>query len=131
MRSLFHRLTVVTSLVLAASCASASGANQTSTRRDSNLITREQLTARSFANAYDAVQTLNSNWLVLRGPDSITSPSQIWVYLDENRLGGIETLRTIAVADVTWIRRIDAVAATSRWGLGHGAGVIQVSTRDR
>lgn len=129
MRSALGRLTALASLVLVVSCAASTKPSSGTPRRDSSTITREQLQARSFSNAYDAVQTLNSNWLVNRGPDSINAPSQIWVYVDDNKLGGIETLRTIAVADITYIRRLDGVSASSRWGLGHGSGVILVSTR--
>ena len=95
------------------------------------MITREELTARPFSSAYDAVESLHSNWLQTRGTDSFNSPSQIWVYLDGTRLGGIESLRTLTPSTITSIRRIDALEATSRWGINHGQGVILVSTSPR
>jgi hypothetical protein len=51
------------------------------------------------------------------------------VYLDNVSLGDKESLKTIATANITYMRWIDGVTASSRWGLNHGAGVIYVSTR--
>jgi hypothetical protein len=117
-------------LLLAAACG-GSRASGGGPRRDPNVITREELTARPFSSAYDAVETLHSNWLQTRGTDSFNSPSQIWVYLDGTRLGGIESLRTLTPSAITSIRRIDALEATSRWGINHGQGVLLVSTNPR
>jgi hypothetical protein len=41
----------------------------------------------------------------------------------------VETLRAIGLANVAYIRYIDGVTASARWGLDHGQGVIFVSTR--
>ena len=54
----------------------------------------------------------------------------VQVYLDDNRLGGVEMLRNINTSLIQYIRWYDGIAATGRWGLDHGAGVIYVSTRD-
>ena len=117
-------------LLLSAACGGSRPAGG-GPRRDPNVITREELTARPFSSAYAAVESLHSNWLQTRGTDSFNSPSQIWVYLDGTRLGGIETLRTLTPSSITYIRRIDALEATSRWGINHGQGVILVSTAPR
>jgi len=118
-------------LLLATACGGSRAAPSDAPRRDRNEITREELTARPFSNAFEAVEVLHSNWLQTRGADSFNSPSQIWVYLDGTRLGGIETLRTLAPSAISSIRRIDAIEATSRWGINHGQGVILVSTSPR
>ena len=100
-----------------------------SARVDRNVITQEQLIEHRFSNAYEAVEALHSNWLQTRGSDSFRTPTQVQVYLDDTRLGGIETLRSIATAGVLFIRHYDGVSAAARWGLDHGQGVILVSTR--
>ncbi|MGH7463012.1 MAG: hypothetical protein ACREMA_18555 [Longimicrobiales bacterium] len=51
------------------------------------------------------------------------------VYIDDTRLGGVETLRSISTASISYIRYYDGVTATGRWGIDHGQGVIFVSTR--
>jgi len=96
---------------------------------DHNLLTEQQLREHHFVTAYEAVAALRSSWLEARGPDSFTAPSQVLVYLDESRLGGVETLRALPMTNVLSIRFIDGIAASARWGLDHGQGVILVSTR--
>jgi hypothetical protein len=94
------------------------------------VITRHELDANHFATVYDAVVGLRQSWLQARGPDSFTTnaATQVVVYMDNNKVGGVETLRGIATNAVTWVRHYDGNEATARWGLGHGAGVIYVST---
>ena len=95
---------------------------------DRNLITREQIADSRFQTAYEAVEALHSNWLLTRGTDSFSNPSEVKVYLDNTMLGGTTTLRDITTRTVSWIRFYDGVTAQGRWGIGHSAGVIFVST---
>ena len=95
---------------------------------DRNLITKEQIADSRFQTAYDAVEALHSNWLQTRGTDSFQTPSQVKVLLDNTELGGTSTLRDITTRSVSWIRFYDGLSAQSRWGIGHSAGVIYVST---
>lgn len=114
-------------LALLAACASGGAGNQ---RIDRNLLTREQILETHRQNAYEVVENLRSNWLRTRGPTSLTQEDAVvQVYLDDNRLGGVETLRAINTTLIQYIRWYDGIAATGRWGLDHGAGVIYVSTR--
>jgi hypothetical protein len=118
-------------VVLIAALAIACGGRGTGTstpRADRSLITREQILQNGFTNAFEAVESLRSNWLLTRGPDSINNPSEVLVYLDNTRLGGVQTLRTISTNSIQWIRYYDGLTATARWGLDHGQGVIFVST---
>lgn len=99
-------------------------------RMDRNLLTRDQIVETNRQNAFEVVESLRSNWLRTRGPTSLMSgDAQVQVYLDDNRLGGVEALRTISTSMIQYIRWYDGIAATGRWGLDHGAGVIYVSTR--
>ena len=112
--------------VLFAACA---GRGATTTPGiDRNLLVQDQFADRGFHTAYDVIESMRANWLSTRGPDSFQSASHIQVYLDGVRVGGTETLRTIDIRPVTYIRFFDGVAATARWGLDHGAGAIYVST---
>ncbi|MEY4008385.1 MAG: hypothetical protein RLZZ467_1452 [Gemmatimonadota bacterium] len=47
-------------------------------------------------------------------------------YVEEVRLGDVESLGTVMRATVREIRYIGATDATTRWGTGHSNGVIQV-----
>ncbi len=114
--------------LLVTACASSGGNN---VRVDRNLLTREQIVETNRQNAFEVVESLRSNWLRSRGPSSLNSrDAVVQVYLDDNRLGGVETLRNVNTSLVQYIRWYDGIAATGRWGLDHGAGVIYVSTRD-
>jgi hypothetical protein len=99
-------------------------------RGERDLLTYEQIAATNYTDAYQVVSALRSNWMNNRGTDTILgSPTQVLVYLDDARYGGVEALRNIPVSAISYIRHYDGIAATARWGLDHGAGVIYVSTR--
>jgi hypothetical protein len=124
-------------------------------RPSSELITREQIEGVKASNARDVVEALHSNWLNERLPvpgnratmgadtsgkasytndynGSGKSPAGqsggIQVYLDGSRLGGLDELKNIRPADIYTIRRINGVEAQGRFGIGHGAGVLYVTT---
>lgn len=99
-----------------------------SVRVDRNVITGVQIREHGFTNVFDAVQSLRSNWLLTKGPDSFRTPTEVQVYLDNVRMGGVQTLRTISTETVKWVRYYDGLAASARWGLDHGQGVVFVST---
>ena len=122
----FLRLLTIVCLAVASAC-SLHQAN-TGSRVDRTLLTPEQFGNRGYTNAYEVVAAMRSNWLAERGPDSFASPAKVQVYLDGIRLGGAESLRSIDLRPVTYIRYFDGIAATARWGLDHGMGAIYVST---
>jgi len=96
---------------------------------DRTIITQQEILEHKFETVYDAIQSLRPNWLLTHGTNSMTqNPTVVQVYLDNTRLGGVETLSTINLSSVVYIRHYDGVEATARWGLDHGAGVIYVST---
>ena len=108
--------------------ACAGGVRRAETQPDRDTITREQLVEHRFTSAYEAIAALRSNWLTTRGTDSFRTPSQVQVYVDDVRVGGIETLRGVAINSISYIQHFDGIAATERWGFDHGAGVIFVAT---
>jgi hypothetical protein len=97
-------------------------------RADRRELTRAQMLAGNYLTVYDAVIALRSNWLRPRGPDSFSSPSQVLVYVDGNRLGDVERLREFQPTLIASVRYLDAITAQARWGVGHSAGVIEVRT---
>ena len=105
-------------------CATAGRGDSNRTSRD--LITTEQLDR--FTNAYQAIEALHPTWLRPRGRNSITNPSQVRVYRDGMSIGGVDVLRSMPTVDIGGIRFYDAASATQRWGTGHAAGVIAITT---
>jgi hypothetical protein len=122
-----RRSTFALVLLLSAACGARTDGGRPSA--DRNLITRDEILEHQFSNAFQLVEALHSNWMRTRGTDSFASPGQVLVYLDESRLGGIDTLRSIATQSIGYIRYYDGLSASARWGLDHGHGVIFVSTR--
>ncbi len=94
-----------------------------------SVITARQIQEHNFQTAYDAIEALHANWFQARGPDSFARPTEVLVYLDDARLGGVLTLKDVSARIVTSIQHFDGIAAAGRWGLDHGGGVILVSTK--
>ncbi len=93
---------------------------------DPEGLSREEMLNEHFTNVYDAVVALRSGWLAVRGTDSFREASQVWVYYDQTRLGGVDEMRSVLVSSVASLRHYNGVDATMRWGVGHSAGVIQI-----
>lgn len=129
MRRDIGRLIVLAVLVLCGACSSGQKTANLP-RRDRNVITGEELMKGHFITVYDAVEALHPPWLDARGPDSFVTPSEVLVYLDNVKLGGVTHLRNLDRHSIRYIRHYDGVAATARWGMGHAAGVIFVSTQN-
>src|SRR3989440_2213160 len=89
---------------------------------DPERLGQEEMLREHFTNVYDAVASLRPAWLTIRGTDSFQQPSQISVYYDENRLGGVDEMRGVLVNSVASLRHYNGVDATMRWGVGHNAG---------
>ena len=117
------RLLPAALLILSLGCQSHRVANA---RPDPERLSQEEMLREHFTNVYDAVASLRSAWLTIRGTDSFQQPSQIWVYYDENRLGGVDEMRSVLVNSVASLRHYNGVDATVRWGVGHSAGAIQI-----
>jgi hypothetical protein len=111
-------------LLLSSACASRGTGGQQS----ADLLTAAQLADHHYVNAWEAVSALRPNWLHQRGQDSFNQPSEIQVYLDLVRLGTVEELRSVPIATIGYLRRFSGPQATARWGTGHSAGVILIST---
>ena len=122
------RQVVVSMVIGCIGCAGASTGARS--RFDSSVLTHEQLDERNYQNVLEAVQTLRANWLNERGPDSFATPSRIWVYLDNTRLGGVQALSQLPTRSISSVRKVNGIDATARWGIGHSAGVISVMTWD-
>ena len=94
------------------------------------MITRADLEGASYANAYQAIQSLRPNWLWNRSNATLSDPEPLpLVYVDGVRSGDLEVLRLVSVDAVDTISRLSPSDATTRWGTGHLAGAIDVRTR--
>ena len=99
--------------------------------RDRQSLTRDEIRATQYTNLYDVVVALRGNWVRVRSPDSFGKSAVVQVYLDNQRLNGIEDLRTMSPVNIESVRFFDPIQASARWGLDHGAGAIFVRTAKR
>lgn len=112
-------------LLWTVSCAPAG----TRAARNADVLTQQEIEESDQLNAYDLVRTLRPNWLRTRGRSSIYHENPIMVYVDGNRMGGVEMLSTVATIAIEEIRYYSPSEAHSRFGLNHTNGAIAVTTR--
>jgi hypothetical protein len=93
-----------------------------------NVLTGDQLRETNVGNVYDALRRLRPQWLRARGTASIVSPesTEPVVYVSGIRRGELRTLQNVNVDQVQSVEFIDGRDATTRFGTGHGGGVITV-----
>jgi len=96
-----------------------------------NVITAEQIEASQSVTAYEAIQKLQPNFLVARGPTSLSGTSSAFpnVWLDDVPYGPLATLKDIPAQNVALIRMYRAWEATYKFGTGNMGGVIEVFTK--
>ena len=99
--------------------------------RNANLITAEEIAASQVTTAYDAVRNLRPMFLRSRGQttfDPGVAPVAV-VFLDGHRYGDVETLKTMSVQSIREIRFLTPSDATTKYGTGFTAGIIEVLTK--
>jgi hypothetical protein len=116
-------------VMVAASCATGTGGT-TARSGPRNELTQAQMIATNTSTVYDAIRRLRPGWLRVRGSTS-TRPGAggILVYMDGVRAGPVDRLQQMNVTSVTMARYVSPNDATTRWGTGHSAGVIEIITR--
>ena len=128
MRQRFRGAMVVLLAVALFGCGGSASRGAADAGR-SDRLTRDQIGDTAYPDLYELILALRGTWLRPRGPDSFRSNSQIQVYRDDVRLGGVEMLRAMHPMEIDYVRYFDPVQASSRWGFDHGAGVIYVASR--
>jgi hypothetical protein len=120
----------IAALIALSACATASS-GPAAPRRSSTEISEAEVRAANQQNAYDLVLTLRPNWLMKQGTLTMQPGANdaVSAYVDGQRLGTVEALRSISSMEVASVRRYDAVTAQQRFGLGNVNGVVEVITR--
>jgi len=145
---LIVRLAVVGLLAGTLACASggsssppASGAVTTPSgpRGNANLITESEITATGLQTIHEVIERLRPNMLRTRGQmgrlagasaaEPGASNSNIKVYLNGTQIGDISMLRSIQATSVKQVQFLSSSDATTRFGTGHDAGAILVTSR--
>lgn len=124
-----RRAIALASLVLTASCSHTLH-GPAGSRSTSNLLTAREIAATPAVDAYDAIQRLRPAFLRSRSTASRSNAYAV-VYVDGIRKGSLEALRLIRADEVAEIRYLNAMDATTRYGMNVEAGVIQVTLVSR
>ena len=108
---MFKRLTLIAiGVLLISACASAGSSGP---RRQSDLITAEEIQAANVSNLYQVVERLRPRWLDSRARQSFNSPQEIVVYQGQTFLGGVEMLREFGPDSAFAIRYLDGPTASA------------------
>ncbi len=131
-RSTSLPLAVVAALALGgcSGAGSQGAAREPVTTRSSDVVTLEELSRVATASTlFEALHALRPAWF-RRNPTTLRPEAEgdVIVYVDQSRLGGPETLRTIQVNAAVVVRHYSASEAEARFGPGHLHGAIQVVT---
>jgi hypothetical protein len=121
-------LVIVAAVAVACAPPATSGGRAS---RDNNFITTEEIAASQTTNVYDAINNLRPMFLRSRGQTTF-DPSVVQtavVFVDGQKFGSVETLKTMPVLQVTSIRFLTPSDATTKYGTGYMAGIIEVSMR--
>ena len=109
--------------------ACAHGPAQSRPPSDANVITRAEMERTEYASLYEVVQALRGRWLRSRGPSTILGrQTEVQVMVDDMRLGGVNTLRSLTRDNVVTIAFVDPVTAAQRWCGKYAQGTIVVTT---
>jgi len=129
-------IAVSLSALLLVACASgtagggAGGASTSRARRDPNVITAEEIRTTPAQTLYDAVRALRPAWMMRSAPTALNQQqqTQLLVYVDGTRFGGMESLRRLNPGSVQAVRYYSPSSAEARFGPGHLQGAIEVIT---
>ncbi|MDH5759332.1 MAG: hypothetical protein OEZ65_07060 [Gemmatimonadota bacterium] len=123
------RLAMLPMILWANACVM--GGRSASPTSASAVIALEEIEVSSAPNAFDLISQARPNWLRGRGSPSFRRSAPILpvVYVDRVRQGSVDVLRGILIGAIHEVRYLDATSATTRYGDGHGGGVIEVTLR--
>ncbi|HEX8394115.1 MAG TPA: hypothetical protein VF665_17360 [Longimicrobium sp.] len=94
------------------------------------LIAEQEVENSTASSAYELIQQLRPRWLyVSSGPTTFGREPGIVVYVNEMRLGGLQSLREVDANAIRKVAFMDPNEATGRFGLNHTHGAILVSLK--
>jgi hypothetical protein len=117
-------------LVVAAVSAALAPSAQAQ-KRNRDVISRQEIlgSAHQDRDLYEAVRSLRPHFLA--GPRGVRTlggapPAPTVLYVNGNKMGGLEGLRTIRAIDAEEIRYLEPGRAENEFGIGHSGGAILV-----
>jgi len=118
-------------LVLLWGCAGSGATREEGPRPSRYVITQEQILDQPPGTALEVVERFHREWLRGRSATLRTSTgrNRPHVFLDGRPFGPADYLGQIGTEDIDYIRFIPPSDATTRYGTGFPAGIIEVITK--
>ncbi|HEU5185876.1 MAG TPA: hypothetical protein VFU01_14985 [Gemmatimonadaceae bacterium] len=93
-----------------------------------DVLASEEIERSNAGTLHEAIERLRPQFLLSRGRASMRAPNSLLpvVFVDNVPQASIESLRGISARDVQYVRFLSAADATTRYGTGYMAGVIEV-----
>jgi len=113
-------------------CATTAGTGGTgSARRNSNVITEQEISSINVSSAWDLVAQLRPKFLRSHGRTTMMGNPNDYanVYVNGQEYGTIGSLRNIVASQVREIRYYSSAEGATRFGGHNGNGVIEVMLR--
>ena len=119
------RLQAVLVAALLAACATA--ATTRAPRGDPAVLAAEEIERSNVGTLHDAIQRLRPHFFFSRGRTSLRGANpRPAVIVNNVPQASFESLRGISATNVQYVRFLSAPEATTRFGTGYMAGVIEV-----
>jgi hypothetical protein len=124
-------LGLLAGLVFLCGCAGSGGPRSNAGRADRYLISQEQIQAQPAGTAMDIVERLQRDWLTGRSATLSTNTGRSYphVFVDGRPYGPVDVLLSLGTETIDHIRFIPPSDATTRYGTGYPAGIIEVVTK--
>jgi hypothetical protein len=121
------RLQTVLLVTLLAACTSAT-ASRTRQGGDRDVLAAEEIELSNVSTLHEAIQVLRPHFFFSRGRTSLRAANNPLPVVIVNGVpqATFESLRGISARDVRYVRFLSAPEATTRFGTGYMAGVIEV-----
>jgi hypothetical protein len=125
-------LTALTLALAVAGCGRQRAGDSTP-QRSRNMMTIVEIqegASAGIANAYDLIMRYHPEWM--RSSRSTTTAGEgltATVWLDQTRIGGLGSLRSMLLGSITQIRYLTPTEARGELGFDNEGGAIVVSTR--
>jgi hypothetical protein len=113
-------------LLLVSGCASSGTGERTTSRSSTTISAEEMQQAAIGSDAWRVIERLRPGWLRQRA-----GVGSAMVFLNGQRYGDLDSLRTIPAGDLDTARLLSAADATTLYGTGFPAGIIDLRTRRR
>ena len=116
---------LLASLLVACSSATSARAPRGG---DRDVLAAAEIELSNAGTLHEAIQLLRPHFFFSRGRTSLRAPNNVRPAVIVNSVpqASFESLRSISAQDVLYVRYLSAPEATTRFGTGYMAGVIEV-----